>query len=282
MKLKIITFNLGLLIPNKNAYKRIDKFVEQISTKDYDLIFLQEVWPKVLREYLKDRINYKFVLDMDIKPKPIIRIFPKKLHLDSGLLIFSKYEMSNFKRLNYNVNGYAIRFLDGETLVNKSIVGCDIKIVANQNEKSIFVATTHLVSHYVTCSYRFQRRQQINELKEWLSKITNPKIITGDFNISPPSIDGNPLHLETDRDWLECKTAFKNFNKINYHKVKTTYPHRYNLKISKDEGCVDHIFVSEDITILNEKTIYHDKHLDINNNEFYISDHLAIETDLEI
>ena len=95
-ELKVLSYNLGIVaFFNKEKYtKRAKQFCDILKKENYDVVLLQEVWHRRHRDILNSCGNWS-VVDLDKK---------SGLHtkVDSGLMIFSKYKLSNKKKFTFN------------------------------------------------------------------------------------------------------------------------------------------------------------------------------------
>ncbi|EQC52581.1 endonuclease/exonuclease/phosphatase family protein [Bacteriovorax sp. DB6_IX] len=253
--LKVLTFNIGALLPHSSRIERgIEIFCERVKKFDYDLVFIQEAWITSYRKKIIQDCQREFHLDLDSKTGILRnqaqgRIKSFKGHfvswlfryiipdygVDSGMLILSKYKLDNPKRLFFSVSGSEDYLLDGELLVSKGAIGANL---LHPRLGKIFVANTHLTSNYVDHQYDKNRLQQLKELSTWFRKQggQKPAVLGGDFNISPPG----KRYLNNETLWSALrKSYFKNKNFLNLDfKNLTTYPGE---GVGKDEGFVDHL-----------------------------------------
>ncbi|WP_157680664.1 endonuclease/exonuclease/phosphatase family protein [Bacteriovorax sp. Seq25_V] len=257
--LRVLTLNLGAIMPfSSSTEARISSFCEEIKTKDYDVILLQEVWISSYRELVKKKCDFKYSLDLDEQSgldrniekgrvsSPSMRginfvlsnLFGH-LGLDSGLLILSRYKLNSPKRLIFSESGDEKYIFDGESFVSKGAIGATIK---HPKLGDIFIATTHLVSDYIDHDYQEQKKLQLTELAAWfkVNSRRGKSILGGDFNISPPS-DKRRRHLNTSNLWENLKNNYlKDFAALNSDfSDLTTFP---GTGQDDDEGVVDHIF----------------------------------------
>lgn len=302
--LKVLTFNVAALGPfgkftASQTVSRIEELCRQFGESDYDVILLQEVWSQGYRKRFENcGFSHTFHdeqeiglikklkenMDMSLKLKIIARaaqtLFPKDYGFDKGLMILSRYPMTNKQSFTFEINGLAERaFQDGEFPVNK---GALLATLEHPYLGNIALVNTHLVSNYPDHNYNDQREQQLHELVTAAEAyaLNYPLVIGGDLNMSPPAPEGRPRRNHTDHLWQRLRgSLLREFSQADlpYERL-TTYPDRKNPQ-ALTPGVLDHLFMRDNPTLLalSGGVVFKEK-ISCGKEACYASDHYGVET----
>ena len=194
MNLSILTWNIACL-PRKlnffrNPIKQIDNIIRQINNLNCDIICLQEVF------------------DFDIQKK-IIYNFENNIISKNGLIIASKYNLSNNNYLDYS------NFTGPECFIKKGLISSTI----NTTNTDIIIHNTHMQSDSMGdkminyCS-KIRHKQYFEILKNLNNTNTNTN--TNDINILCGDIND-------DYDYYKLKSFIDNlpykYNDYNINNI---------------------------------------------------------------
>jgi len=191
-QLSVLTYNVwGLATKVITVSELIDERIELICKQleqqapQWDVILLQEVWDKVHRDRLKTLAAYPFVIDLENYG---LGVLP-----DCGLMILSKYPVSQGHRLTYEHNGMLRRiFENGEYLASK---GAIFARMAHPVCGDVWIGNTHLVtdnSDEGGSSYAHQRKEQlatfVAHAKTLSNNLQSAIVVGGDLNTTDQAL----------------------------------------------------------------------------------------------
>ena len=165
--IKILTYNVGMILPFFNYTKYINKLLNIID--EYDIIIFQEILCANTRLYLlsKTKFNYNHYFSHG----------PGCLFINNysgtGMFILSKYPIVNVMYKKYSINGKPHKILHSDYMIDKGIGLCNIKV--NNNLINIYI--THLHANYSDTydtldnidEYKYHRLAQLFELSQFSS-----------------------------------------------------------------------------------------------------------------
>jgi len=161
----ILSWNVRGLSIYLNADKQVN-IMSVISGFTADVVCLQECFDDDLREYLCNNLlqTYPFYVSGDLSKRFIIGE-------DSGLMIFSKYPITNYKFHKYSESCGA------DYLSNKGVIYATIG--------GVNIATTHIQSEYCACYCSSYDKQVIlSQIQELIQQnpFQSKMIVCGDLN----------------------------------------------------------------------------------------------------
>ena len=173
---------LNFVGPAPFREQRLKKICQELkrnsdSTSGWDAVLLQEAWLKEDRRFLT-QCGYDHSLDLN----------SDELVIDSGLMILSKYPLSNEQRLTYPPIALDPDVVsEGEALARKS---ANLVKISHPKLGEVWLGNTHLVSFYgtgETDKYAEARIQQFNAFIDWSLKVVkdSPLVLGGDWNFGP-------------------------------------------------------------------------------------------------
>ncbi|KAI8879765.1 DNase I-like protein [Backusella circina FSU 941] len=190
-KLAVFSFNCwGLQFVAKHRRFRIEEIAKFISTQDYDIITLQEVWVWSDFEYIKEAVQHKL---------PYFKYFYSGA-LGSGLVILSRLPIiaSSFHR--FGLNGRPLMILHGDYYVGK---GVGSALIDHPTLGLLEVFNTHLHAGYGPKDrYKAHRATECWQLSNILrasAAMGRHIIMSGDFNSMPDTFN---YHLIRDHGFM--------------------------------------------------------------------------------
>lgn len=264
--LTIVTLNLwglpdlGFRVLAPLREERVAKVCEILRTQydksdGWDVVLLQEVWVLEDRDKLA-KCGFPHVVDMENRRVP----------LDSGLLVLSRFPVQDKRRLTYPAPGGIPTSSDGEDIANKSAIAARL---SHPSGRFFWIANTHLISvyDYEKDVYAERRRQQLRAFARWAIRLADkePLIVGGDLNIRPQ-----------DMLWKDVTDAFKGFVEApEAVKACTICPPNTNHRVN--EGKVDHLLASAPATARDGKVAF-DELLEVEDVKVSLSDHFGWAT----
>lgn len=256
MKLKLLQLNI-------NSENYWDKLVPYLTSNDFDIILLQEITGK---DTVMGNINAKSdtfaelqkILKADYHGElSITQKYTKSPDAYFGNAIFYKKQFKLIKKNEITLSSFGLftQKLTTYESVGRKVLHLTLEIA---NKQASFL-TTHGAWGKDNIERPFQTEQG-EILVTYLKTVTQPFILTGDFNITPEQ----PL--------IQKISSFTH-NLITENNVTNTLnPKNHNAKHLFPKGlAVDYIFTSKDISVKNFKVV--DKGL---------SDHFGLMTEIEI
>lgn len=261
-KLKLASINiLGITLNFTTAKIRYQAIADYFNKSDIDVIFFQEVFSYFHLRILKD----------NIKEYPFCIYKPMFFGPKGGLVIFSKYKISNIFFVEYSLNKMPLVSIP-EKIFQKGILGGVI------DDLDITLANTHLtavINHdYSKSSKYFQNKiGEISEFHNTLKSIGENKlvIVGGDFNIKKGS------------DMYKQLINFKDLDNV----FKEGKPTRHREFVSKgsEPNCIDYLFIVSDGVkhkITAKEYIFSEKSRLSNRKFGYISDHIGLSVNVQV
>ncbi|MBY0517879.1 MAG: endonuclease/exonuclease/phosphatase family protein [Bacteriovoracaceae bacterium] len=279
-RLKMLTYNVYAKPDFFNARlteERMNNLCEKLKVSDWDVVFLQEVWTANHRERLS-HCGFEYV--MDLRKTGSVK---KEKNLGSGLLILSRYPLEQQRRFRMvKPSGFQAVFKHGEAIVRKSIYLAKLNL---GNNKSVWLANTHLVANYcdtlirVDCvTYENVRALQLAKLSDVvLNETENGDVIFGgDLNMGP-----NPV--ARDVAWDQWQSYFPGFAQASYDENSTSTSSDRNSWNEYNVGKIDHLFVSYGLEAISGQVVLTEKFIsEVSGLETNVSDHYGWEMVVEI
>lgn len=221
---------------SEDRAERIERFCEALRTGEgqgeAEVVFLQEVFLRSDRRLLREECGFPYSVDFH-QDRPLDGF-------ESGLLILSRYPITRSEKLNFRQNGSDGRPWDGEVFSEKGAIGAQI---THPLFGKLFLVTTHLVSRYPHHSYQRLRKEQLQELREFIREKRIdwegrpfveklPVVLGGDLNIDPS------LHPQ---EWQELKQLFTQFDPLQGVSCSVCLSNSYN----EEQAWVDHVLISQ-------------------------------------
>lgn len=259
MILKILQLNINA----DNYFSNIKNF---LNSHNFDIINLQEVTGKgtvagninckidcfkELKKNLESNYNFKIAISDRFTSDPINSYMSNTTFYKKNLALISKKVLYLHKRTD----------LFSSSSQNFQDESRNVIILKFKNEdKKFYVLNTHLAWGKDDVEKDFMRSQNL-KLINFISKLKEPFILTGDFNISPlqPSI------LDLNKLAINLTSKYNTTNTLNprTHRAKHLFPKGL---------AVDYIFLGNGFYETNFKVL----------NDFDLSDHLGLTCDVEI
>jgi endonuclease/exonuclease/phosphatase family metal-dependent hydrolase len=212
-KISIASWNTYLLpktIKKSNQKNRSKDISSSLINHNYDIIALQEVF---------DKASLKSIIDSLAKKYRYYKVANKNslFKTSSGLIVFSKYEITNTSFIKYK------RAISADYFAKKGALICKIKI-----NDSIFinVVNTHLQSTNKEKAKKI-RQSQLNQIqKAFTTDSIIPTVFLGDFNIPKKN---NPnykamLSILNANDSSSISQIFTTCNSLSNNLVKSNEP----------------------------------------------------------
>lgn len=258
-----LTFNLwgipdfGFQVLAPLREERIAKVCEELNKSKWDIVLLQELWVLKNRDKLL-KCGYPHAVDLE----------NRKIPIDSGLLILSRYPVEKASRLTYPAPPLTTTPSDdGEDLVRKSAIAARVL----HPDRPFWVANTHLVAQYTDSDpYLERRRQQMRAYTKWARDLAKdePLVLGGDFNYQPDS------KLATEAgEWLPKFTE-------SPEAAKTCTICPPNTMHAVNEGRVDYLMGSGHFKVSRGR-IALDVPLTVDGVDISLSDHFGFESRFE-
>jgi endonuclease/exonuclease/phosphatase family metal-dependent hydrolase len=188
--LKILTWNIQML-PNvtkgNSRATRAKAIVDQLNTRNYDVIVFQELFHKRARKIVTKGLTQKYPYHT-----PVLNKKSLAFKTNGGVMIFSKHTISGCHQIRFQSRtGF-------DRMSRKGAILADISF----NNKEIQVAGTHLQA-FGAQEIMYNQYNQINgELLLPNYKSGVPQFICGDFNTLkslPPKLPDNVSQTFVDR-----------------------------------------------------------------------------------
>ncbi|MCY3410184.1 MAG: endonuclease/exonuclease/phosphatase family protein [Candidatus Heimdallarchaeota archaeon] len=175
--IKLLVYNIAANYPGYGDYVRIDKLRDFLIQGDWDIIGLNEVYNKTLRNILLDDVNlqdkYPYMIDSQKEWSEM------PLHtFENGLIILSKYPIVDSKRFEYTNR---LTFGINKILPPKDMIYCKVQIETTPIE----VFFTHLQwgDDPRQVKVRLEHMQELRVQVDILHDPHTPTIVCGDMNI---------------------------------------------------------------------------------------------------
>ncbi|XP_015185869.1 PREDICTED: putative neutral sphingomyelinase isoform X1 [Polistes dominula] len=169
----------GIPYVSKNRKARMEAIAEKLSTGEYDIISLQEVWSvndfKMIRSKVKEQLPYSHYFHSGV--------------LGSGICIFSKYCIEDVMFHRWPLNGYFHKIHHGDWFGGKGVGLCKIKV----EDMSVNVYAAHLHAEYnkVHDEYKSHRVLQAFDTAQFIRMTSGGSdvvILGGDLNAEPQDL----------------------------------------------------------------------------------------------
>lgn len=276
-QLKVITYNIWF--DQTNIIDRTISLLDVINNKKPDVICLQEVRPDIYTILIGQLKDYKYN-------------FPKKINLNYGCVIFSKYPIT--KCLNYDYEnstmgrGLKIAKIDYPYKLTNNLN--NLNNLNNNTKIEIIIATTHFESLF---------KSYCNEKK--INQFTIAKDVLNSLNQKYKNIifcvDSNVLPYEEeifnsvfDNTWTDAwKIKGDDTNKFTFDNqencyLKEKYPKknyrsRFDRILFKTNQCIlDNFGLIKGNNLINPTNNNMNQNNSYNYNKVEPSDHFGIET----
>ncbi|XP_002740507.2 sphingomyelin phosphodiesterase 2-like [Saccoglossus kowalevskii] len=175
VKLKLLTLNCWAIpFLSKLRKERIRHIGEEISTRDYDVVCLQEVWSskdfKSLKDMLSDCLPYAYQFHSGV--------------VGSAICVFSKSPITEMFYHKYSANGLPHFWHPGEWLTGSMVGLC--RIIHHGIKINIYVTHLHEETNAIKKYYYAHRLIQAYELSQFIkfttSESSDVNVLMGDFN----------------------------------------------------------------------------------------------------
>ncbi len=285
MKIKVLTFNVGLLRLLFGGYKvfefvpfledRFEIMLENIKALQFDIISFQELY---------NSHQAKKSIEILTSIYPYHAWEPQKnTKLSSGLLIFSKYPLKNTSFEHFKINTF-----EENIFVNKGFLCTEV---------DLDVAVLDLMNVHTTAGgyFRYPDHPKVNRIRNaqihQILQTTYAKdkqhfsLITGDLNTGP-QVSKENFHVFQKENFVdifdykdEGLYTWDNSNSVNQKSIHAICPSQR----------IDHILykpkANKKIQHHNANIIFKDPIVPVGlqkKNRITISDHYAVTTELEI
>ena len=274
--LNVLTFNVYAKpdpINSRYTNERMERICETFKRGNWDVVLLQEVWTKGYRQQFR-QCGFPHVMDLNRTGE-----LGAEGHLGSGLMILSKYPLSEQKRLILSKPSFNFTSVShGESLVDKSVYLA--QTVLPSGEK-IWLANTHLTANYCSdsiftdCdSYDLERYQQASEAARFVKSQVgeNAIVFGGDFNSGPHPFRNDSL-------WKKWGELFPNLVQAQYDTQSICTSCGTNFFKSTESGKIDHLFASKNLFFESGKVVLGEKFKSPRSGlELNLSDHYGWES----
>lgn len=175
-KLKVLIYNIAANYPGYGDYLRIDKIRDVLVQGDWDVIGLNEVYNKTLRDILLESRDiqaaypYRLYNLFEYTDLPLFKF-------DNGLVILSKHTITRYERIEYK-NKLT-------TTINRIFPPKDALFAQIEFDKELIdFFFTHLQwgNSSIQVEYRIKQFRELSEIVQKYSNSGLPKIICGDMN----------------------------------------------------------------------------------------------------
>lgn len=194
MEIKVVTYNTSMIFTDSSSFVRAHKLGEVLSTGDWDIVGLCEVYHSSLRKIIlgTDGIKKKY--------KGIVSNLKTAMNYDNGLVLLSKHPLKHVERYQYQ--SFVDKFYN-RLLPPKDVVFA----VATINGKDVGIFLTHL-QWGSPSKLANARKDHITELHEFIDRKwgwEKPLLIMGDMNLESQNNNGDVKHFKkkfgTLQDW---------------------------------------------------------------------------------
>ncbi|KAK9475382.1 Endonuclease/exonuclease/phosphatase [Dipodascopsis tothii] len=180
--IRLLSLNCwGLKYVSKVREPRLRYIAEQIAQSSADVVALQECWVASDYAYLRSRTAAKF---------PYGKHFSSGMLAGSGLVILSRFRMTDAAMRPYMINGRPSAFFRGDWYVGKGVASA---VLQHPSGAEIEVFNTHMHAPYGPgdASYVCHRTTQAWELARYIrTSVALGRVVlaVGDFNSRPGSL----------------------------------------------------------------------------------------------
>ena len=297
-KLKVLTYNawglkIGPFSIAKDYKDRIYALPTEIYKLNPDIVFLQEIWKKIDRDFLINELKkrgyghafYKSDAHPQIKKWRKNFSWLNRLMLGNGLLIISKHPIDLSSSRVVSFSGHTAK---EEFFTRKGAIYCKINL---KNFGPISCINTHLGSvDYFSKRLAFNPIQknaqstQLRELENFIGETSanSPLFVGADLNI-----DDRKNHL----NWFsnpgdEYLELVKKLNLVDSYRFKNpsgpgiTYSSRTKYKKEEHgpDARIDYLFHANlgDSILPEASNLVFNRPISQNNKSFYLSDHFGV------
>ncbi|KAG9036785.1 phospholipase C type enzyme [Tulasnella sp. JGI-2019a] len=181
-QIKVLSFNCwGLKYVAKDRAERIRALADVLSTSNYDIIGLQELWVHA---------DFQTIRNTVLKHLPYSKYFYSGA-LGSGLALFSRFPITGSSIYPYALNGSPLDVAGGDFFVGKSITSI---VIEHPVLGEVEVFNTHMYArggetgHESMRSHRIVGALQVAKCFRASARQGRYIIATGDFNSIPTSL----------------------------------------------------------------------------------------------
>ncbi|XP_046831355.1 putative neutral sphingomyelinase [Vespa crabro] len=178
--INFLTLNCwGIPYISKNRKIRMEAIAEKLSTEEYDIISLQEVWSiddfKMIRTKVQEKLPYSHYFHSGV--------------LGSGVCIFSKYCIEDVMFHRWPLNGYFHKIHHGDWFGGKGVGLCKIKIEdINVNIYAAHLHAEYNKEHDEYASHRVLQAFDTAQFIRMTSGGSDAVILGGDLNAEPQDL----------------------------------------------------------------------------------------------
>ncbi|KAK0183466.1 hypothetical protein PV327_001504 [Microctonus hyperodae] len=183
INLKVITLNCwGIPYVSKNRSQRMYAIAEELSSSDFDVVCLQEVWSTDDFTYIKKTCQENL---------PHSHYFHSGV-LGSGLCLLSKYPIQDVMFHKWSLNGYVHKIHHGDWFGGKGVGLCKLKVY-NMNI-NVYVAHLHAEYNCEHDEYSAHRVLQAFDMAQFIRMTeqgADAVVLGGDLNTGPGDLAYN-------------------------------------------------------------------------------------------
>ena len=172
-QLRLLTMNVAMLpFIHPHLNQRLKALGDELASRRYDLVGMQEAWRDKDAAYLASRAG------LDHYER-----FPRDVAIGTGLAFLSRWPLEHKEQKVFTCRPSALRFAQGEWPANKGVLYAQVQTP----QGPLDVYDTHLISDYSDARYYTLRLTQLFELAEEIRMRSGdrPFILMGDFNTAP-------------------------------------------------------------------------------------------------
>ncbi|CAD6221611.1 GSCOCG00011621001-RA-CDS [Cotesia congregata] len=270
IRFKVLTLNCwGIPYISKNKNERIKAIAEQLSSNDYDVVCLQEVWSAKDYDMIKNKVKKKLIYS---------HYFYSGV-LGSGICVFSKYPIQDVMFYQWSLNGYVHKIHHGDWFGGKGVGLCRLRVIdANVN---VYVAHLHAEYDCENDEYSAHRILQAFDTAQFIRMTeqgADVTILGGDLNTGPDDLAYRIISgVASLTD--SCST---HGNKGTSECANNSYTCRKVANKSPQGKRIDHILYLGSKNFKADVVNCHQPFPDrIPNKNFSFSDHEAVETEFK-
>ncbi|XP_030767188.1 putative neutral sphingomyelinase [Sitophilus oryzae] len=178
---KVFTLNCwALAVVSKNRKSRILAIAEVLSSSEFDVVCLQEIWT--------DR-DYQLIRNIVSSVLPYSHYFYSGV-TGSGICILSKHQIEETFFHQWSVNGYIHKLHHGDWWGGKGVGLCRLKVESETDTFYVNVYSAHLHAEYNRASddYQAHRVLQAYDTAQFIlltSSSADLVVLAGDLNTEP-------------------------------------------------------------------------------------------------
>lgn len=259
-EISVVSYNTFLLprFAKKNDQKaRARQIGRWLKQQDFDVVALQEVFRTKYYKMIKRELKSKYPYDTG---RPLRRWYKP---ISSGLVIFSKYPLSELQFYHFGKMKHADKFS------SKGVLGASVQIDPFTKVK---ILNTHLQAY----AEHFQIREGQLKYIESIIKKQQEKhkhiIISGDFNIH-----------ERSREYSFFRDIMGYWDGPLYGEITHSYHGKYNdFVLPHDKKTLDYIFAHSESAYIYRRQYHNPKGKVLGKESHSLSDHLPVESKIRI